>query len=80
MSDYDQKTAAEIQAEILEIDTALSFIRSGGQSYIITSGSSGTSRTVTNADYTMLVEHRNDLAMQLRTLQGKRAFRVRPCW
>ena len=80
MSTYDQKTAAAIQTEIAEIETALSFIRSGGQSYTLTSGSSGTGRTVTNADYDMLVSNRNDLYQQLRTLEGKRAFRIRPGW
>jgi len=80
MSDYDQKTAAEIQTEIAEIETALSFIRTGGQSYTLTAGPGGTTRTVTNADYSMLVKHRNDLYSQLRTLEGKRAVRMRAGW
>ena len=80
MSDYDQMTAAEIQAEITEINKALKYIRLGGLSYSISAGPGGTSRTVTNANYEIFVQHRNDLYNQLKTLEGKRAFRMRPSW
>jgi len=77
-------TAAEIaaiQAEIAEINTALSHIRKAGQSYTITSASgAGTSRTVTMADYNTLVAARNDLQSQLDSAAGNRATRVGCGW
>jgi len=80
MSDYDQMTATEIQTEIAEINKALKYIRLGGLSYTISSGPGGTSRSVTNANYEIYVKHRNDLYNQLKNLEGKRAFRMRPSW
>lgn len=74
-------TAASIAAEIAEIDTALSVIRKGGQSYTIMSAAgSGTTRTVTNADYKELVRHRNELQAQLDEINGTRAIRLRAGW
>jgi len=72
---------AAIQAEIAEINTALSHIRKGGQSYSITTASgAGTSRTVTMANYETLVTQRNDLQRQLDSATGKRAFRTGCAW
>lgn len=72
---------ATIQLEIIEINTALSHIRKGGQSYTITSASgAGTSRTVTMANYDSLVTQRNDLQRQLDGATGKRAFRAGCAW
>ena len=73
-------TAAQITAEIAEINTALSQIRKAGQSYTINSVLGGTQRTVTSADYDKLVKHRNELQMQLNELNETRAFRVRSSW
>lgn len=73
-------TAAEITAEIAEITTAISHILKGGQSYTITSGGSGTSRTVTMADYEKLTKHRNELRQQLAEVNGTRSFRLTPGW
>jgi hypothetical protein len=77
-------TAAEIaaiEAEIVEINIALSHIRKGGQSYTITSASgAGTSRMVTMADYNTLIKQRNDLQRQLDGANGKRGFRAGCAW
>ena len=75
------RTATEIQAEITEIDTALSHIRAGGQGYTINSASGGgTARTVTMADYNTLVKHRDDLYQELSSVNSTRAFRFTPGW
>ncbi len=72
---------AALEAEIAEINTALSHIRKGGQMYTIMSASgAGTSRTVTMADYDKLLRHRNDLQRQLDGLNGRRAFRLGAGW
>lgn len=72
---------AELQAEITEINTALSQIRKAGQSYLImSSAAGGTQRSVTMADYDKLIRHRNDLQRRLDTLNGKRAFMRRVGW
>lgn len=74
-------TAAEIRAEIAEINAALAHIRKGGQSYMINSAAgAGTMRTVTMADYNKLVAHRDQLQAQLDSLSGTRAFRVGAGW
>ena len=75
------RTAAEIQAEITQITTALSQIMVAGQSYEITSGSgAGTKRVVTMADYDTLEKHRNDLYAELAEVNGTRAKRIRAGW
>jgi hypothetical protein len=68
----------EVEAEIAEIDTALSHIRKAGQSYTINSG--GSIRTVTLADYDKLKNDRADLKHELASLNGNKAMRVRPGW
>jgi hypothetical protein len=74
-------TAAEIAAEIAEINAALTAIRKGGQSYTMMSAAgAGTTRTVTSADYSALVRHRNELLAQLDEINGTRAVRVRAAW
>jgi ribosomal protein L29 len=71
----------ELQAEIAEIETAMTHIRKGGQSYLILSSAGGGSqRQVSMADYTKLREDLNELRAELKTLQGQRAFRIRPGW
>ena len=75
------RTAAVIQAEIAQIDAALSAIRQGGQSYEITSGSGmGTKRVVTMADYDTLAKHRSELYGELSEVNNTRAVRIRPAW
>ena len=72
---------ATLQAEIDEINTALSQIRKAGASYLImSSAAGGTQRSVTMADYSTLVKHRNDLQRRLDSLSGKRAFMKRIGW
>jgi hypothetical protein len=74
-------TIAEMEAEIVEINTALSHIRKGGQMYTIMSASgAGTSRTVTMADYNKLLAHRNELQRQIDGLEGRRACRIGAGW
>ena len=74
------RTAEEIQDEIDEINVALSFIRKAGQSYVINAGASGTSRTVTNADYENLRIHRDDLKRELDTVNGDSTIIIRAGW
>ena len=75
------RTAAVIQAEITEIDNALSAIRQGGQQYEITSGSGmGSKRVVTMADYDTLTKHRSELYGELAEVNATRAVRIRPAW
>jgi len=72
---------AEIKAEIQEINKALSAIRKGGQMYTLMSASgAGTSRTVTQADYQKLLDHRNQLQNMLDSKNNKRGFRVGAGW
>lgn len=74
-------TEAEILLEIAEINTALSHIRKGGQSYTITSASgAGTSRMVTMADYNTLVKDKIRLENLLASVQNKRSYRITPAW
>ena len=75
------RTATEIQAEIDSITTALSNIRTAGQSWEITSGSgAGTKRVVTMADYDTLVKHRENLLAELREVQGRSVRVMSPGW
>lgn len=74
-------TAAEITAEIAEIDAALRSLRKGGQSYLImSSAGGGTQRSVTMADYSALVKHKMQLQDQLASKNNTRAVRIRPGW
>jgi len=75
------RSAAEIQREIEEISTALSQIRKGGQSWTISSGAgSGTSRTVTMADYKTLAAERSALYQELAQTQRGQARRIGIGW
>ena len=74
----DAELIEQIEDEIAEITTALSFIRSGGQSYTIETGSS--KRTVTNVDYDLLVQQRRDLNSQLQTLNGEGGLTLGAGW
>jgi len=71
----------EIETEIAEINTALSNIRKAGQSFMIMSASgAGTQRTVTQADYDKLKQHKTELQQELNSLQGRKGFRVGASW
>ena len=73
-------TLAQLQAELVEVEAALSAIRNGGQSYTINSGPGGTSRTFTGADYDTLRNHKKDLESKIETLSETRATFIRPNW
>lgn len=70
----------ELRADLVEIKAALTAIRKGGQSYTISSLSSGSSRTITNADYSTLLEEKRAIEGQIASLESRRAMRVRPGW
>jgi hypothetical protein len=73
-------TLTELQAELAEIKAALEAIRKGGQSYTLNTGSGGSSRTVTMADYDVLVRHKNELEEKIATANGERATIIRAGW
>ena len=72
---------ALLESEITEIETALSAIRKGGQSYMImTSSGSGSQRSVTMADYKMLSDQRDKLRAEVNSLEGTRSVRLSSNW
>ena len=73
-------TLTELQAELVEIKQAISNILKGGQSYTINAGLGGSSRTVTQADYSKLVEDKKRIEAEIANLSGARGFRMRPGW
>jgi hypothetical protein len=73
-------TLAELQTELAEIKQAITNIRLGGQSYTITSGTGGNSRTVTQADYNSLIADKNRLEAQIANMQNRRAVKFRAGW
>ena len=73
-------TLAELTAELAEIKAALQAIRLGGQSYTIGTGTGGTTRTVTMADYDVLMSHKNELEAKISMKNNYRATIIRPGW
>ena len=73
-------TLAELTAELAEIKAAKKAVRIGGQSYTINSGSGGTSRTVTMADYKQLTIDQNVLEAKISMKNNTRATIIRPGW
>jgi hypothetical protein len=73
-------TLAELTAELAEIKAALQAIRLGGQSYTIGTGTGGTTRTVTMADYDVLMSHKNELESKISMKNNTRATIIRPGW
>jgi len=73
-------TLAELTAELAEIKAALQAIRLGGQSYTIGTGTYGTTRTVTMADYDVLMAHKNELEAKISMKNNSRATIIRPGW
>ena len=74
------RSPVHIQNEIDDISAALSHIRRGGQSFTISSGAGGTSRTVTMADYNTLVKQRDDLYTELAQVRGGSTRSIRAGW
>lgn len=70
----------DMKIELEEVKKALTNIRNGGQSYTINAGTGGTSRTVTQADYNTLNDHRIQLEREIAALEKRCAVRVRPRW
>lgn len=73
-------TLIELQAELTEVKAAISFVLRGGQSYTISSGAGGSSRTVTMANLPELRKMQTDIERRINNLQGGSAFRMRPGW
>lgn len=73
-------TLTELQAELTEIQDAISFILKGGQSYTISSGAGGSSRTVTMANLAELRKYKTDIETRIANLQGRSAFVMRTGW
>jgi hypothetical protein len=73
-------TLIELQTELTEVKTAISFILKGGQSYTISSGAGGSSRTVTMGNLAELNKMKSELEMRIANLQGRSAFKMRPGW
>jgi len=73
-------TLIELQTELTEVKTAISFILKGGQSYTISSGAGGSSRTVTMGNLAELNKMKSNLEMRIGNLQGHTAFKMRSGW
>lgn len=73
-------TLIELQAELTEVQAAISFILRGGQSYTINSGAGGSSRTVNMANLSELRKMKTDLEQRIANLQGRSAFVMRTGW
>lgn len=77
----DKMTRTEIEAELTELNTAISHILKGGQSYTIMSASgAGTQRVVTMADYSKLLGRKKELQRMLDTIDGYRGIRLGVGW
>lgn len=75
------RTAAQVQADITRIETAIANIETAGQSFEITSGSgAGTKRVTTFADYDKLINRRTELYAELDEVNSVRAKRIRAAW
>jgi prefoldin subunit 5 len=77
MSTY-QDEINSLTAQIAEIQTAISSILAGGQSFSIGSGS--TSRSVTQADLKTLIAEKNNLQARLAELRGSAGMVINPGW
>ena len=73
-------TLIELQTELTEVKTAISFILKGGQSYTISSGAGGSSRTVTMGNLTELNKMKTNLETRIGNLQGNTAFKMSCGW
>ena len=73
-------TLIELQTELTEVKTAISFILKGGQSYTISSGAGGSSRTVTMGNLAELNKMKTNLETRIGNLQGNTAFKIKCGW
>ena len=73
-------TLTELQTELTEVKTAISFILKGGQSYTISSGAGGSSRTVTMGNLAEPRKMTSEREMRIANLQGRSAFKFRVGW
>jgi len=71
-------TKEELEEELAEVQAAISAIRKGGQSYMITSGSS--TRQVMAADYDKLVKERSRLLRQIQAIDGEAGITIGASW
>lgn len=75
------RTAAEIQADITNVENAITAILKGGQEYEITSGSGmGSKRVVKMPALSDLETKRTALYAELAEVNSTRAVRIRPAW
>ena len=73
-------TLIELQTQLTAVQSAINFILAGGQSYTISSGAGGSSRTVTMANLAELNKMKTDLEMRIGNLQNRSAFKIRCGW
>jgi hypothetical protein len=68
----------DAEAELEQVNAAISHILQGGQSYTISTG--GGSRSVTNADYNALVKRKKDLETTIAARGGSLGGRLGAAW
>ena len=73
-------TLIDLQAELTEVKAAISFVLRGGQSYTMSSGGGGSSRTVTMGNLAELRKMKTELEQRIANLQGRSAFVMRTGW
>lgn len=73
-------TLIELQTELTAVKAAKDFILKGGQSYTISSGAGGSSRTVTMGNLAELNKMEANLEMRIGNLQSRTAFKMRLGW
>jgi hypothetical protein len=66
------------QAELDQINAALSRILQGGQSYSLSSG--GSSRSTTYASYEALIKRKRELETRIAASQGALGGRIGAAW
>ena len=69
---------AALEIELSEINTAISLIRKGGQSYTIGTGSSN--RNVSQADYKTLIQEKREIQNQILELEGNAGIALSAGW
>lgn len=73
---------AQARADLAEVQAAISAVRSGNQSYTLSTGQ--TTQTVTLASLRWLIQDRNDLQQEVDTLlmrcSGAGVTRMAPGW
>ena len=64
-------TLIELKAELAQYKAAIEAILAGGQSYTISAGQGGNSRTVLMADLQKLIDEKNNLEKRIAQLSGR---------